>query len=156
MLTFIKGFGVKAIAITVGLIITILVGTTVFYYKANNSHLVENGALKSDNVIMQQNEVFQESSAEITDQVVRDFVVDTMKANTATEKLRTESIHEYVQTVEVQKDGDNSKASDPNGDIRVAKLAKRLHDNYCRIRPEDPDCNPVNSVDGLRSGQGTK
>lgn len=156
MFTFIKGIGFKAIAITVSVIITILVGTTVFYYKANNSRLVENGALKSDNVVMQQNEVFQEFSAKITDKVVNDFVVETMKANTATEKLRTESIHDYLQTIEVQKDGDNSKASDSNGDIRVARLAKRLHDNYCRIRPKDPDCNPVDSVDGLRSGQGTK
>ncbi len=156
MFTFIKGFSTKAIVITVSIIIAILISTTVFYYKANKSQLVENGSLKNDNVVMQQNEVFQEASAAITDKVVKDYVEETMKANSATEKLRTESIHEYVQTIEVQKEEGSSKVSDPNGDIRVAKLANRLLENYCRIRPQDPDCNSSNPVNGMYGGQTTK
>lgn len=157
MFGLIKGFSTKTIATVVCTIIVILALTTVYLYRSNNNKLVENGSLKTDNVVLQQNEVFLESSAQITDKVVKEFVEETTKANTAAEKLRKESIHEYVTNKGTFKDGDVRQDIDTdNGNERVALLANRLLENYCRIRPEDPDCDTLNPNTRLSDRQTSK
>ncbi|ABY63055.1 virion structural protein [Pseudomonas phage 201phi2-1] len=149
MYTFIKGLGTKSIVTAVCVIILVLAGSVRFLYNANNSKLTENATLKADNVVMQQNEVFTEKSAVITDQTVTKMVDDSVKAKTATEKLRKESQHEYAKKVVPAASEGVSANSDPNGDERAGIVAGGLLKNYCRIRPEDPDCRALGSAVGL-------
>lgn len=149
MLTFFKGFGTKTIVVAVCLVVMILASIVAFLYRSNNNKLVENGSLKTEVATMQQNEAFTEKSIKITDAVVTDYVEQTAKANITSEKLRKESIHEYVMHVEPfngSKPEDERRNAD---DERVAKLANRLLENYCRIRPKDSDCVTVGANSGL-------
>lgn len=156
MFTIIKSIGTKTIAIVVCVVITMLLATTYFLYNSNNNKATENGVLKTENVTMRQNEVFTEKSAKITDTVVSDYVEKSVKANTSSEKLRKESLNEYAKKVEMASDGSSEQDSRRAGDERVAKLARSLHANYCRIRPEDADCRTIDTDSGLRDKQTTK
>lgn len=149
MFTFLKGYGTKVIVTAVCVVVIILGSTVAFLYRSNNNKLVENGALKSNVATMQQNEVFTEKSAKITDTVVSSYVEQTTKANIASEKLRKESINEYVKPVAPYRGQVSEDERRDSDDERVAKLANRLLENYCRIRPEDTDCRALNPTPGL-------
>lgn len=141
MFTLLKGFSTKTIAIVVGVVIAVLLASSVFFYKSNKKAILENGSLKTENVIMQQNEDFMEKSSVITDQIVSDFVTETRESNNVTEKLRKESIHEYVKKVEPTKQVEPERVDPAVGAERVAGLANSMHENYCRARPKDAICN---------------
>lgn len=156
MLDLIKGFGTKTIAAVVCVVVVILLSATVALYKSNNSKATENGALKVDNVTLQQNEAYTEASIKVTDKVVTEYVDESTKAKSASEKLRKESLNEYVKKVEPAKDGSSEQDARRAGDERVALLARRLHENYCRIRPEDNDCRTNSTDSGLPDRETTK
>lgn len=145
MLAPIKNYSLIAI----GVLIIVLLSTSIFYYKANNSNLVKNGNLQTNNEILKQNEKYFESSSAITDTVVKDFVTETTRANIAVEQLRKQSIDEYIQNSETFREGDIRKELDSPNDQRITNIANRLLKNYCRIRPEDPDCHSVNTDNGM-------
>lgn len=147
MWTVLKGFLAKPLTILIGVMLVILIGTTIFYYHAHNDELVVNGQIKSENGILKQNEDFTDKSNKITDQTVVEFVQKSKESTASTEQLRRESINEYVNKIE-PKGGpqkEPTKDSLPDGADRVSKLADSMHENYCRARPKDLQCNPVNS-----------
>ena len=127
--------------------ILLLLAAGVFFYKSYTSELVEKGAMQSNNVTLQQNVDHVEQSAKITDTVVSDFVDESKKSQQTTVKLRKEALNEYINKIEpkvVPKATEQSDAK-PDGADRIGVLAKRMHENYCRARPEDARCPPVNT-----------
>lgn len=127
-------------------VILVLLVAGVFFYKAYTGELVEKGAMQTSNVTLQQNVEHVEKSASITDTVVKDYVEKTEKSHQVTEKLRKEAIHEYVKKISPVVPTKTPPATDspPDGADRVGVLADRLHENYCRARPNDTRCHPVN------------
>jgi hypothetical protein len=143
MFTLLKGISTKVL---VGVIV-VLLATGWFFFKAYSTSLVEKGSLETSNVTLQQNVDHVEQSAKITDKVVNDFVDDSKKSQQTTVKLRKEALNEYINKIEpkvVPKAVEQSPAQ-PDGADRVGVLAKRMHENYCRARPEDARCPPVNT-----------
>lgn len=143
MFTLLKGISTK---VYVGVIV-VLLATGWFFFKAYSNGLVEKGSLETSNVTLQQNVDHVEQSAKITDTVVTDFVNESKKSQQTTDKLRKEALNEYINKIEpkvVPKAAEPSDAK-PDGADRVGVLAKRMHENYCRARPEDARCHPVNT-----------
>lgn len=143
MFTLLKGISTK---VYVGVIV-VLLATGWFFFKAYSHGLVEKGSLETSNVTLQQNVDHVEQSAKITDNVVSDFVDESKKSQQTTVKLRKEALNEYINKIEpkvVPKATEQSDAK-PDGADRIGVLAKRMHENYCRARPEDARCPPVNT-----------
>lgn len=142
MLTLLKGISVK-----VYLAIILVLGVAGWLsFKAYTGSLVEKGAAQVEQVTLEQNLDHAEQSAAITDKVVSGFVNDTKKSHETTEKNRKEALNEYVNKIEpkpVKKPVESSAV--PDGADRVGILYERMHDNYCRARPEDARCDPVNA-----------
>ena len=144
MFTLLKGASTK-IFVT---IILVLVMGSFGLWKLYTGNLVETGSLQTENGILQQNVVHTEQSAEITDSVVTHYATEAKTSQLATDNLRKETIHEYVKKIEpVVPAKKTTLPSDvPDGADRVGVLADRMHENYCRARPQDTRCSAVSPV----------
>lgn len=145
MLDLIKGFALKPGTLIATGVILVLVLVTIFFYRTHNQDLVTNVAITQENGVLKQNEDFTDKSKVITDAVVTGFVQESKKSTVTTDTLRRESINEYVKKIDpvgVPK-SPASQGDLPDGADRVSVFADSMHQNYCRARPEDIQCNPV-------------
>lgn len=144
MFTLLKGAPIKILVI----IILLLAMGSFGLWKLYTSNLVENGSLQTENGTLQQNVIHVEQSAKITDRVVTDYATEAKASQLATANLRKETIHEYVKKIEpvVPAKETSSKDDVPDGADRVGILADRMHENYCRARPQDTRCSAVSPV----------
>lgn len=145
MFTLLKSASTK---IFVTVILVLLLGSYGLW-KLYTNNLVENGSLQTENGTLQQNVTHVEQSAKITDSVVTDYVTEAKASQLATDNLRKETIHEYVKKIEpvVPAKETTPKTDVPDGADRVGILADRMHENYCRARPQDTRCSAVNPKD---------
>lgn len=141
MFQLLKGISSKVYLV----VAVILIISTVFFYKSYTGSLVENGSLQTNNATLQQNVEHVEKSAHITDDVVNRHVTATKQLHEANEVLRKEVLNEYVNKIEPPVKPSKPAATSivPDGADRVGVLADRLHENYCRSRPEDARCNTI-------------
>lgn len=141
MLTLLKGISTK---VYVGIIL-VLLATSWFLYKSYTNGLVEQGALQSSNVTLQNNVDYVEKSAKITDKVVNDFVTESRESKLKNDIIRKEALNEYINKVEpkVLVKPISQAPKVPDDADRIDGLAKRMLENYCRARPEDARCTPV-------------
>lgn len=144
MFTLLKGAPIKILVI----IILLLAMGSFGLWKLYTSNLVENGSLQTENGTLQQNVIHVEQSAKITDRVVTDYATEAKASQLATANLRKETIHEYVKKIEpvVPAKETSPKSDVPDGADRVGILADRMHENYCRARPQDTRCSAVSPV----------
>lgn len=144
MFTLLKSASTK---VFVSIILILAVGSFGLW-KLYTGSLVENGSLQTENGTLQQNVIHVEESAKITDSVVTDYATEANKSQQATANLRKETIHEYVKKIEpvVPAKETTPKSDVPDGADRVGILADRMHENYCRARPQDTRCGAVTPV----------
>lgn len=140
MFQLIKSMGTKTIAIITVTIIAVLLGFTYYLYHDNTAVAEQVGELKVENGIIKQNEDFAQQSTTITDRVVTETVVKKREVQHTTDRLRRETLDEYVKQIEAPQ-----KTGEPDGAERARVFARGLHEQYCSARPEDPDCRPVNA-----------
>lgn len=142
MFTLFKSASTKIFVI----VILILLLGSFGLWKLYTNNLVENGSLQTENGTLQQNVVHAEKSAEITDRVVLDYATEAKASQLSTDNFRKETINEYVKKIEpvVPAKETTPKTDVPDGADRVGILADRLHENYCRARPQDTRCSAVN------------
>jgi len=139
--------GIKPGFLVAGGGVLILILAMIFFYRAHNQELIVNGAIKTENGILKQKEDFTEKSMAITDLVVDNFVQEVKKSNVTTDKLRHESINGYINKIEpVVEPTTTPKGALPDGAARVSMLANSMHENYCRARPKDVQCNTLDTV----------
>lgn len=142
MLTFLKGISSK---VYIGIILALLVVSWILF-KAYTGGLTENGSLQNSNVTLQQNVEHVEKSAAISDTVVTEFVNEVKQSQQTTERIRKETVNEYINKIKPKVDVVKPTETNdlPDGADRVIGLANSMHENYCRARPKDPRCTPVN------------
>lgn len=141
MFPLFKGVSIKVFVI----VITLLSLASYGLWKLYTNSLVENGSLQVQNGTLQQNVTHVEQSAKITDSVVNNYVIESKKTQQATLTLRKETINEYVKNIvpAVTPKEPDQKGTVPDGADRVGILADRLHENYCRYRPNETRCSSV-------------
>lgn len=134
----------KGISTKVYLITIVILTITVFgLWKLYTHNLQDTGALKRDNDVLEQNVKHVEQSAAITDKVVTDHVVASKQSRTTNEQIRKEALNDYVKKIPAEQAVAKAKGAIDDGAVRVSLHAKRLHENYCRARPEDTRCNSI-------------
>lgn len=144
MINLFKGVSTKAFVI----VILVLAMGSFGLWKLYTNNLINQGRLESTNVTLEQNVEHTEKSAEISDSVVTEYATKAMQSQQETTNLRKETINEYVKKIApVAPAKEAAEPSIPdNGNDRVGYLADRLHENYCRARPQDPRCSPITPV----------
>ncbi len=145
MFNLFKGISTKTYLIAIVVLTLAVFGL----WKLYTHNLQDIGSLKHDNVVLEQNVKHSEQSAAITDKVVTDHVVVSKQSQTTNEQIRKEALNDYVKKIPADQAEAKAKDTVDNGDARVSLHAKRLHENYCRARPEDARCNPVSADPAL-------
>lgn len=139
MLSTVKGTSVK-VSLTIIIALSILCW---FLFKAYTGGLVDQGALQQNNVTLQQNVEHIQQSAVITDKVVSEYVSNVNDSKQQTETLRKEAVNDYIN--KVKPTAPVQSVGLPDGADRVIGLAHSMHENYCRARPKDTRCSPIDS-----------
>lgn len=146
MLKLLKGLGTKTIVAIISMVIITLWMSTAFFYNTSKKVEAVNTTLTNSNIQLESNLDSLNKSILITDKVVSDFVEKSNEIKTTTEKLRKESIHEYIKQVEPKRSTVHEPGDSSNGSERVTQLALSMHKNYCRARSNDPVCDTNTSI----------